>query len=314
MRELFKKIVPGGQFSAEEENRLRDTVSSLDRPVGMGGLIRGPRLIQGLGGTQVYDDTYKPFWAKITGQVTDANQNTAYTWQEQRQDTAGEPTDHLDGRNDNSGSILAYEWSGVEVPTGAYVQLWLGYDSQTYYVFAYTSLEVRDTIQNNLVTPITCTLNGNINASQMKMAVNNVDQFLNFPTDNQFKVTIDKETLLIGVIGEGGTNLTWTIIERGADNTTPTQHLTGAVITWKLGDTAYPISLLTHQQTAFVFPGATGEGIILSEVEFIDILSGPISDPVTGLPIYNGNLMVLDVGSGTWNNMGPVWYTDANNP
>lgn len=210
MRELFKKFVPGSQFSAEEENRLRDTVASHDRPTGIDGLVRGPRIIQSLGGIQVYDDTYRPFWAQITGSVVDGNGRTAYTWQEQRQDDPGVPTDHTDGRNDNSSSILAYEWSGADVPEGAFVQLWIGYDSQTYYVFSYKPLVVQDTRYSTRLTQP-------VGANDTQIAVESAALF---PTANNYYGVMGKEIVLV----TGGAGSQLLTVTRAQLNTSAAEH------------------------------------------------------------------------------------------
>ncbi|MBY0523422.1 MAG: hypothetical protein K2R98_08480 [Gemmataceae bacterium] len=157
----YPRLKPGGQFSAEAENYLREDVEAHGRVRGTGGFLRGKILVtQGLAGIEVTHDIYVPFWARITQQGDGVNAPLdAYGWQEQKQDTPDVWGDHLEGR----GGTLAASAAGLtlnqafpvdhstSVPIGSVVQMWLA-DSGDYYLFTYGVPSSRRVLSTSPIT------------------------------------------------------------------------------------------------------------------------------------------------------------------
>jgi hypothetical protein len=78
-------------------------------------------------GTLIRDDSFEPFWAKITG-----NNGGTYSWKEQAPQAAGTWIDLPQGRTGNSDQSPAFEQSSnMNVPVGVIVKLSLGFFNQT---------------------------------------------------------------------------------------------------------------------------------------------------------------------------------------
>lgn len=100
----FNDLAPGGNFSASEENRLREKVESLSNLTGSGGSL----VKQTIGGLHVVNGRPVPFYARISGAPT----TRAHPWTQQRQSSSGTFSDDTEGRTGTATAWPAYALDG----------------------------------------------------------------------------------------------------------------------------------------------------------------------------------------------------------
>jgi hypothetical protein len=144
----FKRIQPGGQFSAKEENRKASWLESLGKIVGIGNIF----VRQSLAGVTIEDRRPQPIFIKTTGagELSDIDGPSGmtsagvysgscgsawcYPWTEQTQVCPGVWQDSSTGRSGTALNLPVVDVnSATDVPSGSVGRAYLSPD-QTYYI------------------------------------------------------------------------------------------------------------------------------------------------------------------------------------
>lgn len=124
----FQRFGPGDRLTAGLVNAHSDALERHDRLFVSGGLAT----FQTGAGTQVYDPTVPPFWARLTDK--DGGDPQAYSWAEQTQLEDGVFSDLDGGRSGTADAAPAYEANNQDVDLDQVVLLW-PYNGGSYYEF-----------------------------------------------------------------------------------------------------------------------------------------------------------------------------------
>lgn len=256
---------------------------------------------------------------------------TGYLFWEQGGLAAGVLQGNIDGRGDPTGQILAYEVSGAEVPIGKIVQLWPGYDRQTYYLFKYepvTEPIMAVLVDSQSITNPTTTLASSCGAGDLIISLNPYAAFW-FPGPESVPFLAQ-----LGTTGSGveelvwvtavtlGTPTVWTI-ERAVKNSPygPTPHSAGDTVSVIVAcATACPLAIapgttsiafLSTDITPRYFP-LKAPFVIRTQHSNVPMLVSGVSD-VAGVVTWNidnGIVSTVELYPNTYGNL-PVSIADG---
>lgn len=244
-----------------------------------------------------------------------------YGFQEVYQDLGGRWLTHHEGRASTVSYsddrltkeivIPAFETKGASVVPSdgsAIVQLWLGYDTQTYYLFEFFDSAIDEVDRFEVADDRTWVVRKELtqamgNNSRDDTTLKIKDQG-HFPSSGRFFIQVDSEIMLVD---SGAGTTTWTV-KRAQLGTKIARHAKGRAVTWILPDSVGDVSKITFKGQAFVQVGDEDGGAVHTEVaQFVYLVSGPDDNG-----LYDARLQEWNPRNSTWSDGIQIWVRDAN--